>query len=211
METQQVEIKEVHKRGVDGKPVGKGLFGKRAKAGPTGVTMFGTFCMATGDAGSTEECVGFKQDRLSEVKMLIAPNCPGFYINVYRGLGTGPNVKFVEADVEDLGPEDWRRLVEVVALRPIKKGEQWLACYGKEYRWNFANDDPELCGEAGEPLTDTCSAAIATGRARLRGVVRRVRMVARGNRRKAMARVTTVTRRNRVTTMARRDRVRMKG
>ena len=152
METQQVEIKEVHKRGVDGKPVGKGLFGQRTKAGPTGVTMFGTFCMATGDAGNTEECVGFKQDRLSEVKMLIAPNCPGFYINDYRGLATGPNVKFVEADVEDLTPEDCHRLVEVVALRPIKKGEQWLACYGKEYRWNFADDDPELCAEAGESL-----------------------------------------------------------
>jgi hypothetical protein len=55
----------------------------------------------------------------------------------------GPNVEFRELeDWDELSAENTHTLVEIFALRPIREGEQWVADYGSEYRFDF-NDDIE--------------------------------------------------------------------
>jgi hypothetical protein len=133
----EVDVRDTDAVGTNGKAVGRGLYGARAVPGPTGVYLFGNFTLKKSPHGQNRECIVFAAERLEDVKMVISQKCPGFFINHYSGIAGKPNVQFREIqDMNDLTTEDAHRLIEVHALRPLKKDEQWLVDYGSEYRFD---------------------------------------------------------------------------
>jgi hypothetical protein len=132
----EVEVRDTNFIANCGNPVGRGLYGARETPGPTGVYMFGDFTLKASPHGEARECIVFDSEQLQDIKMIISRKCPAFYINHYKGLAKRPNVLFHEIeDWNGLTGENTHQLIQVVATRPIKDGEQWLADYGSEYRF----------------------------------------------------------------------------
>ena len=145
-ETMNVEVRQTNleiaagsvDKGLRG-PVGKGLYGQRDIAGPTGVFLFGNFVLKDCAKTDERECIAFRDQRLRGVKMVIVQECPAFFINHFEGISDTPNCEFRELETwdQDMSAEKAHTLVEVHALRPIKEGEQWTVDYGSTYRVDF--------------------------------------------------------------------------
>ena len=134
-EMANVEIRNSKLKGVDGQPLGKGLYTTAAlkvdrDEGWVGVYIWGAVESADGPGEEDAFYMTFTEAPTNRARIKINTNCPGMYVNSCAGTGKRANMEFVER--ADQVTSSWR-CIQGKLLCDVDAGDELLVMYNGNF------------------------------------------------------------------------------